>query len=185
MTRRSTSIQTPLTDESIAELRSGDLVSFSGVVYTARDAAHERMSAAILEGGELPFDPAGQVIYYVGPTPAKPGMVIGAAGPTTASRMDPYTPMLIERGLKGMIGKGRRSAEVRAAIQSYRCVYFGAVEGTAALLAGRIKSAEVIAYPDLDSEAVRRLEVENFPAVVVNDIHGGDLYEEGRKRYQR
>jgi fumarate hydratase subunit beta len=185
MTQPSITIKTPLDDATVDRLRSGDLVSISGVIYTARDAAHERMAAAIAEGRDLPFDPTGQMIYYVGPTPAKPGMVIGSAGPTTASRMDPYTPALIERGLKGMIGKGRRSPAVLAAMKQHRCVYFGAVEGTAALLADCIKSAEVIAYPDLDSEAVRRLEVEDFPAVVVNDIYGGDLYEEGRSRYRR
>ena len=185
MTQPSITIKSPLEDDALDQLRSGDLVSISGVIYTARDAAHARMSAAIAEGRELPFDPVGQVIYYVGPTPAKPGMVIGSAGPTTASRMDPYTPMLIERGLKGMIGKGRRSPEVLASMRKHKCVYFGAVEGTAALLAACIKSAEVIAYHDLDSEAVRRLEVKNFPAIVVNDIHGNDLYEEGRQRYRR
>lgn len=185
MSRKPIKIQTPLRGEDIKNLRFGDFVSLSGVIYAARDAAHSRMWDAVNAGQDLPFDPAGQVVYYVGPTPAKPGRVIGSAGPTTASRMDPYTPFLIERGLTGMIGKGRRSPAVREAMARHGCIYFGAVEGTAALLADRIRSAEVVAYEDLDSEALRRLVVEDFPVVVVNDLHGGDLYEEGRKKYQR
>ena len=178
-------LQTPLSEEQVRALRIGDLVHLSGDLYAARDAAHKRMQEACLRGEPLPFDPAGQVIYYVGPTPAKPGRPIGSAGPTTASRMDPYAPLLIQRGLRGMIGKGRRSAEVRSAMQQHGCVYFGAVEGTAALLADCVKSAELVAYEDLDAEAIRRLVVENFPVVVINDCLGGDLYEEGRQRYRR
>jgi fumarate hydratase subunit beta len=178
-------LHTPLSEEQVRALRIGNLVHLSGALYTARDAAHRRMHEGCLRGESLPFDPAGQVVYYVGPTPAKPGRPIGSAGPTTASRMDPYAPLLIERGLKGMIGKGRRSAEVRSAMRQHGCVYFGAVEGTAALLADCVKSAELIAYEDLDAEAIRCLVVENFPVVVINDCVGGDLYEEGRRQYQR
>ena len=157
----------------------------SGVIYTARDAAHKRMWDAVEEGVDLPFDPEGQIVYYVGPTPAPPGRVIGSAGPTTAGRMDPYAPLLIERGLRGMIGKGKRSVTVREAMKRFGCVYFGAVEGTAALLSGHIKKSELIDYEDLGTEAIRRLTVEDFPAIVVNDIHGGDLYEEGQRRFQK
>ncbi len=156
-----------------------------GVLYAARDAAHARMKRAIEENGQLPFDPEGQVVYFTGPAPARPGNVLGPAGPTTASRMDPYSPLLIERGLKGMVGKGARSEAVREAMREHGCVYFGAVEGTAALLADRVKEAEVIAYEDLGPEAIRRLLVEGFPVVVVNDLHGGDLYREGRERWRR
>jgi fumarate hydratase subunit beta len=178
-------IETPLTRETLKFLKSGDQVQIFGVVYTARDAAHERMWQAIKQGKKLPFDPKGQIVFYVGPTPAPPDRVIGSAGPTTASRMDSFTPMLIERGLRGMIGKGHRSDEVRKAAIKHGCVYFGAVEGTAALLSGCIQAAEVVAYEDLGAEAVFRLTVQNFPAIVVNDLHGGDLYAEGRNKYQR
>ena len=148
-------------------------------------AAHKRMGDAIELGMQLPFDLAGQVLFYVGPSPAPPGKVIGAAGPTTAGRMDAFTPMLIERGLRAMIGKGRRSKEVREAMQEHGCIYFGSVEGTAALLSECIRSAEIVAYEDLGPEAIYRLTVEDFPAIVVNDLHGGDLYEEGRNQYRR
>ena len=178
-------LRTPLSPEGIRPLRSGDLVLIGGVLYTARDAAHARMAEALAAGEPLPFDPEGQVLYFVGPAPARPGRPIGPAGPTTASRMDPYSPLLIERGLRGMIGKGRRSLEVRRAMREHGCVYFGAVEGTAALLARRVKEAELVAYEDLGPEAIRRLVVEDFPAVVINDLHGGDLYEEGRARWRR
>lgn len=178
-------LRTPLTDDVIANLRAGDEVAISGVLYTARDAAHRRMIEALDRGEGLPFDIAGQVIYYTGPTPPPPGRVIGAAGPTTSGRMDPYTPRLLALGLKGMIGKGQRSAEVKEALQRHRAVYFGAIGGAAALLARHIVAVEVIAYADLGTEAVRRLQVEGFPAVVVNDIYGGDLYEEGKRRYNR
>ena len=178
-------LETPLELEDIEPLRTGDVVRLYGVVYTARDAAHARKAEAIEKGDPLPFDPEGQVVYFTGPAPARPGYVIGPAGPTTASRMDPYSPLLIERGLRGMIGKGSRSEEVRRAMREHGCVYFGAVEGTAALLARCIKEAEIIAYEDLGTEAVRRLVVEDFPVVVVNDLYGGDLYEEGRKKWRR
>jgi fumarate hydratase subunit beta len=169
----------------LENLRTGDRVEISGTVYTARDAAHKRMYDTIKQEGQLPFDPAGQVLFYVGPTPAPPGKVIGSAGPTTAGRMDAFAPMLIERGLRAMIGKGRRSEEVREAMLEHGCIYFGSVEGTAALLSECIHSAEIVAYEDLRSEAILRLTVEDFPAIVVNDLHGGDLYEEGRNRYRR
>jgi fumarate hydratase subunit beta len=177
-------LSVPLTGD-LGSLRSGDSVLLSGTVYAARDAAHARMAEAIAAGEPLPFDPAGQVVYFVGPTPARPGHAIGSAGPTTATRMDPYSPLLIERGLRGMIGKGRRGAAVRESMRAHGCVYFGAIEGTAALLARRVVAAEVVAYEDLGTEAVRRLEVVDFPVVVVNDLHGGDLYEEGPRQWRR
>ncbi len=178
-------LHTPLTDEGIAQLRIGDKVLLSGVIYTGRDAAHKRLHELLLAGKPLPMEILGQVIYYVGPTPAKPGQVIGSAGPTTSGRMDAYAPLLIEHGLKGMIGKGKRTEAVRAAMKLHKAVYFGATGGAAALLARCIKKAEVIAYPDLGPEAIHRLEVEDFPVIVINDIHGGDLYEEGTKSYLR
>lgn len=178
-------ITTPLDDEVVAGLRAGDQVLLTGVVYTARDAAHKRLVALIEEGKPLPFELAGQVVYYVGPTPAKPGEPIGAAGPTTAGRMDPYAPVLMEHGLKGMIGKGARSKAVRDAMVRHRAVYFAAVGGAGALAAKRIKSAEIVAYEDLGPEAVRKLYVEDFPLFVVNDVYGGDLYEEGVARYRK
>ncbi len=181
----SIAIKAPMTRKVLRRLRTGDRVTITGVVYTARDAAHQRMWQAVQQGKALPFEPMGQVLFYVGPTPASPGRVIGSAGPTTASRMDIFTPMLIERGLRGMIGKGRRSRSVREAALAHGCIYFGAVEGTAALLAECIRFAQVVAYEDLGTEAVHRLEVENFPAIVVNDLFGGDLYDEGQKRYRR
>lgn len=178
-------LRIPLSREDVEPLRSGDVVRLHGVLYTARDAAHARMKQALERGEPLPFDPEGQVVYYTGPAPAKPGHPIGPAGPTTASRMDPYAPLLIERGLRGMVGKGVRSREVVEAMRRHGCVYFGAVEGTAALLAKCVREAEVVAYEDLGAEAVRRLLVEDFPAVVINDLHGGDLYREGRERWRR
>ena len=171
--------------EDIESLRTGHVVRLEGVIFTARDAAHARMKETIEDGESLPFDPEGQVIYFTGPAPARPGHALGPAGPTTASRMDSYSPLLIERGLRGMVGKGMRSQGVRDAMREHGCVYFGAVEGTAALLARRVKEAEVVAYEDLGAEAVRRLAVEEFPVVVVNDLHGGDLYSEGRERWRR
>jgi fumarate hydratase subunit beta len=178
-------LETPLRLEDVEPLRSGDVVRLYGVLYTARDAAHARMKGAIDRGEPLPFDPEGQVVYYTGPAPARPGSPLGPAGPTTASRMDPYAPALIERGLRGMIGKGARSKEVLDTMLEYGCVYFGAVEGTAALLAECVKEAEVVAHEDLGAEAILRLVVEEFPIVVVNDLHGGDLYREGRERWRR
>jgi fumarate hydratase subunit beta len=178
-------LETPLSIDDVESLKSGDVVRLYGVLYAARDAAHARMKEAVHKGEPLPFDPEGQVVYYTGPAPARPGSALGPAGPTTASRMDPYTPSLINRGLRGMIGKGARSKEVLEAMHRHGCVYFGAVEGTAALLADRVKEAEVVAHKDLGPEAILRLVVEEFPVVVVNDLHGGDLYREGRKRWRR
>jgi fumarate hydratase subunit beta len=178
-------LKTPLRVADIEPLESGDVVLLYGLLYAARDAAHARMKEAIEKGEQLPFDAEGQVIYYTGPAPARPGSPLGPAGPTTASRMDPYAPSLIERGLRGMIGKGARSKEVLEAMRRHGCVYFGAVEGTAALLADRVKEAEVVAHEDLGAEAILRLVVEEFPVVVVNDLHGGDLYREGRERWRR
>ena len=178
-------ISTPLTDEVVFALRAGQPVLISGVLYTARDAAHARMAEAIERGEQLPFDVRGQIIYYVGPTPAPPGRIIGAAGPTTAGRMDKYTPMLLARGLKGMIGKGPRSAQVKEAIAKYKAVYFGGLGGAGALLSKRITAVELVAYEDLGTEAVRRLEVEDFPAIVINDCYGGDAYAEARAQWQK
>jgi len=177
-------LTTPLSDEDVSKLKAGDIVYLNGTLYTARDAAHKRLVDLINEGKELPFDLKGAVIYYVGPTPPKPGDPIGSAGPTTSYRMDPYAPILIEHGLKGMIGKGKRNQAVRDACAKHKAVYFGAVGGAAALIAKAIKKAEVIAYPELGPEAIRRIEVENFPVVVVNDTYGNDLYEEGRKQWE-
>ncbi len=178
-------LTTPFKTEDLEKLKAGDTVEITGVIYTARDAAHARLVDLLEKGEKLPLELEGQVIYYVGPTPAKPGKVIGSAGPTTSYRMDPYAPKLIEQGLKGMIGKGARSAEVKAAIKEHKAVYFAAVGGAAALIAKSIKKAEVIAYEDLGAEAIRRLEVEDFPAIVINDIYGNDLYEEGQAKYRR
>lgn len=178
-------LETPLSKEDIEPLKTGDVVLLSGVLYAARDAAHARIKEAIENGDDLPFDPEGQVVYFTGPAPARPGQALGPAGPTTASRMDPYSPLLIERGLRGMVGKGVRSEAVRESMREHGCVYFGAVEGTAALLADRVKEAEVVAHEDLGAEAIRRLVVEEFPVVVINDLHGGDLYREGRERWRR
>jgi len=169
-------LSTPLTTEDLERLRAGDSVLLSGVVYTARDAAHARLAALLAEGKPLPVDLAGQVIYYVGPTPAKPGQVIGSAGPTTAGRMDSFTPALLAAGLKGMIGKGLRNQSVREAIVQHKAVYFAATGGAAALLAKRIVSCEVVAYEDLGCEAIHRLEVRDLPLVVINDCAGGDFY---------
>lgn len=174
-------IKVPLNDTDIAELKTGEQVLLSGTIYTARDAAHKRMTESLEKGKGLPIDISGQVIYYVGPTPAKPGKVIGSAGPTTSSRMDIYTPQLLDAGLKGMIGKGKRSTEVVEAIKKYKAVYFAAAGGAGALLSKRIKKAEVVAYGDLGPEAIYRLEVEEFPVIVVNDLYGKDLYEEAER----
>jgi fumarate hydratase subunit beta len=178
-------IETPLTDETVERLRAGDRVLISGVIYTARDAAHKRMVEALQRGKPPPFDLKGQIIYYVGPTPPKPGQVIGSAGPTTAIRMDKYVEPLLQLGLKGMIGKGYRSPQVKELLVKYKAVYFAAVGGVAVLLARAIKSSEVIAYEDLGTEAIRRLVVEDFPVIVANDIYGGDIFEEGRRRFAR
>jgi fumarate hydratase subunit beta len=178
-------LSTPLSMEDIESLRTGHVVRLDGVIFTARDAAHARMKVAIERDEPLPFDPEGQVVYFTGPAPARPGHTLGPAGPTTASRMDPYSPLLIERGLKGMVGKGMRSDAVLESMREHGCVYFGAVEGTAALLADCVKEAEVVAYEDLGAEAILRLVVEDFPVIVVNDLYGGDLYREGRERWRR
>jgi fumarate hydratase subunit beta len=178
-------ITTPLDEETVLSLRAGQPVLISGAIYTARDAAHRRMAEALARDEELPFDIRGQIIYYVGPTPPPPGRAIGAAGPTTAGRMDAYVPQLVSLGLKGMIGKGPRSEAVKAALQQYKAVYFGAIGGAGAYLAQRIKSAELIAYEDLGTEAIRRLVAEDFPAIVINDCHGGDAYEQGRAQWRR
>jgi len=170
------SITTPLIDNDIINLKTGDIVLINGVIYTARDAAHKRIVEAIDSGSELPFDLSGQVIYYAGPSPAKPGSVIGSCGPTTSSRMDAYTPKLIQHGLKGMIGKGKRSKEVKEAIMAHISVYFAAVGGVAALLSKTIVEAEIIAYPDLEPESVRRLVVKDFPVIVAIDVYGDDIY---------
>ncbi len=178
-------VTTPLTDEVVEDLRAGDRVLITGYIYTARDAAHKRMVETIERGEPLPVDLKGQIIYYVGPTPPKPGQVIGSAGPTTATRMDRYVEPLLKLGLKGMIGKGNRSPEVRELLKRYRAVYFAAVGGVATLLQKHIKSSELVAYEDLGTEAIRRLYVEEFPVIVANDIYGGDIFEEGRKKYAR
>ena len=166
-------------------MTAGTSVLISGVIYTARDAAHHRLTQALDRGDKLPFDPKGQTLYYMGPSPAKPGQVIGSAGPTTSGRMDIHTPRLIAAGIKAMIGKGSRSPAVREAIKKYKAVYFVTIGGAGALLAKSIKQAEVIAYEDLGTEAILRLNVENFPAIVANDIYGGDLFEQGKIKYRR
>ena len=177
------SISLPLTRQAARELRAGDSCLLSGVIYTARDAAHKRLCELLEKGGELPLDLQDSVIYFVGPTPAKPGQAIGSAGPTTSYRMDAYSPALIAQGLTGMIGKGKRGPEVVEAMKEHGAVYFAAIGGCGALLSQCIKNAEVIAYEDLGAEAIRRLEVENFPAVVVIDSEGNNLYESGRAAY--
>ena len=179
------SLSPPLSDEDVMRLRIGDEVSLNGVIYTARDAAHKRLVELIDKGRELPFEVRGAIVYYVGPTPAKPGEVIGSAGPTTSYRMDPYTPTMLSRGLKGMIGKGNRGREVLEAMKKEKAVYFAAVGGAGALIADWITSCEVIAYEDLGAEAIHKLEVRDFRVVVANDAHGGDLFEEGIARYRK
>ena len=178
-------LHAPLTREDLEKLKAGDTVLISGIIYTGRDAAHKRLVDALDRGDKLPFDPEGQIIYYVGPSPAAPGRVIGAAGPTTSYRMDSYAPRLIAEGLKAMIGKGRRDDQVKQAMMEHGAVYLAAIGGAGALLGKTVKSAEVIAYEDLGPEAVRKLTVEDLPAVVVNDLHGADLYKEGQKQYAR
>ena len=178
-------INAPISEEDVLSLNAGDYVYISGTVYTARDAAHKRMYEALSENKELPFDVKGNVIYYMGPSPAREGRPIGSAGPTTASRMDKYTPDLLDLGLRGMIGKGKRSKEVTEAIIRNKAVYFAAVGGAGAILAGAIKESKVIAYDDLGTEAIRELKVENFPVVVVIDSKGNNLYETAIKEYAR
>lgn len=176
-------IQTPLTHEKARTLKAGDSCLISGTIYTARDAAHKRLCELVAAGKELPMDIQDAIIYFVGPTPAKPGQAIGSAGPTTSYRMDAYSPTLISIGQTGMIGKGKRNADVVNAMKEHGAVYFGAIGGCGALLSKCIKKAEVIAYEDLGAEAIRRLEVEDFPVVVIIDSEGNNLYESGRKEY--
>lgn len=178
-------LTTPLSVGDVLSLRAGDRVLLSGTLFTARDAAHQRIVALLERGEPPPFDLEGQVIYYVGPSPARPGQIIGSAGPTTAGRVDSLTLPLLQKGLKGMIGKGKRSAEVRSGLVTYQAIYFVAVGGAAALIADCVRQVELVAFEDLGTEAVRRLIVEDFPLVVGSDAHGGDLYEHGRALYQK
>lgn len=177
-------ITTPVSDDVIAELRAGDSIYITGYLYTGRDSAHKKLIDLVDQGQELPIDVKGQLIYYVGPTPARPGKVIGSAGPTTSYRMDSFAPTLHRLGLKGTIGKGQRSEEVRESLKTNKGVYLAAVGGAGALISKSIVEAEVIAYPELGPEAIRRVKVENFPCIVINDMYGGDLYAEGKEEYQ-
>jgi fumarate hydratase subunit beta len=177
-------LKAPLSESDVRALRAGDRVLVSGTVYTARDAAHKRLVEAIEAGRELPFDLEGQLIYYVGPCPAKPGQALGSCGPTTSGRMDPYAPILLARGLRAMIGKGSRAPAVVEAMKRHGAVYLAAIGGAGALAARTVRKAEMVAYEDLGPEAVQRLEVEDFPAVVCIDAEGNDLYETGRARYR-
>ncbi len=178
-------ITLPLNDSTVKDLHSGDNVLLTGVIYVARDAAHKKMVESLNRGLPLPFDIRGQTIYYMGPSPAKPGQIIGAAGPTTSGRMDSYSPRLMEEGLKGMIGKGNRSKAVKEAMVKYKAVYFAAIGGTGALIAKVIKKSEVVAFDELGAEAIRKLEVKDFPVTVINDIYGEDLYEKGKFQYRK
>jgi len=170
-------ITTPLTTQKVEELQAGDYVYITGIIYTARDAAHQRMYETMLAGGDTPIDLQNNIIYYLGPTPEREGQVIGSAGPTTSSRMDKYTPLLLDNGLKGMIGKGKRSKDVIASMMKNKAAYFAAVGGAGALLSKKIKASKVIAYDDLGTEAIRELYVEDFPVIVVIDSNGNNLYE--------
>ncbi|MFH1452629.1 MAG: Fe-S-containing hydro-lyase [Armatimonadota bacterium] len=178
-------IKLPLTDEIVKQLRPGMKVSLYGEIYVARDSAHKRIVEALDKGEIPPLEVKGATIYYMGPSPAKPGAVIGACGPTTSGRMDQYTPKLLELGLKGMIGKGLRSKQVKDSIVKNKAVYFSAIGGAGSFYADKVKKAEVVAYEDLGAEALRKLEVEDFPVVVVNDMYGGDLYEDGVRKYSK
>jgi fumarate hydratase subunit beta len=178
-------LRTPLSDADVESLEAGDRVRISGVIYTARDAAHGRLAPLVEKGAKLPIDVKGQLIYYTGPSPARPGGVIGSVGPTTASRMDKFTPALLALGLKGTIGKGYRGQPVKNALRQHKGVYLGSIGGAGAVLSEFVKKAEVVAYEDLGTEAIRRLEVDGFPAIVLYDCHGGDLYQEGQKAYAR
>jgi fumarate hydratase subunit beta len=178
-------ITPPLSDADVESLNAGDRVRITGVLYTGRDAAHGRLLPLIDGGQPLPIDVKGQIIYYTGPSPARPGDVVGSIGPTTGGRMDKFTPKLLGLGLKGTIGKGARSAAVKDALKQHKGVYFGAIGGAGAVLSRFVKKVEVVAYEDLGTEAIRRLEVEGFPVIVVNDCHGGDLYQDGMKAFAR
>lgn len=176
-------INTPLTSEQISNLKAGDSVLLSGTIYSARDAAHKRLIELLDEGKELPLDIENEIIYYVGPSPAKPGKAIGSAGPTTSYRMDAYAPKLMDLGLKGMIGKGARNKDIIDSIVKNKCIYFGAIGGAAALIAKSIIKSEIIAYEDLGAEAIRKMEVKDMPLVVIIDSQGNNLYELGQKEY--
>lgn len=178
-------INTPLTEDVIRKLRAGDQVEITGPIYTARDAAHRRMVEALARGEAIPIELAGNILYYVGPTPPRPGQVIGSAGPTTSMRMDAFCAALLPHGLRASMGKGGRGPELRRAMRQHGAIYFIAVGGTGALLSKHIKKSEIIAYEDLQTEAIRRLEVERFPAIVCNDVEGRDLLEEGKARWAR
>jgi fumarate hydratase subunit beta len=178
-------LRTPLKDDDVKELKIGDKVLITGIIYTARDAAHKRLVDLIEAGKDLPFDIKGQIIYFVGPAPARPGMPIGSAGPTTSYRMDPYSPILLDAGLKGMIGKGPRNKEVIDSMIKNKAVYLAAIGGAAVVMAQSIKAAKVIAYEDLGPEAIRELKVENLPCIVANDIYGKDLFDEGVRKYKK
>ena len=179
------SLTTPLDDDAVRQLKAGDTVKLTGTIYTARDAAHKRLVDLLDEGKELPIPLEGQIIYYVGPSPTPPGKPIGSAGPTTSYRMDPYAPALLDKGLKGMIGKGGRSDEVVDAMKKNTAVYFVATGGAAALISRSITAAEIVAYEDLGAEAIRKLTVSDFPVIVAQDCHGGNVYEEGQKKYAK
>jgi fumarate hydratase subunit beta len=178
-------LTTPLTEEAVMDLKAGDNVLITGVIYSARDAAHKKLVDLLDQGEALPLDLQGQIIYYVGPAPAKPGQAIGSAGPTTSGRMDAYTPAILAQGAKGLVGKGSRSQAVKDALKKYKAVYFASVGGAAALTAKTIKKSDLVAYGELGAEAISRLEVEDFPVTVINDVYGNDLYEEGAKKYAR
>jgi len=178
-------IKTPVSDKIIEKLRSGDQIYITGTLYTGRDSAHKKLIDLVEKGEQLPIDIKGQFIYYVGPTPARPGKSIGSAGPTTSYRMDSFAPTLHRLGLKGTIGKGSRNNEVKESLKKYKAVYLAAVGGAGALISKSIEKAEVVAYPELGPEAIRKIQVKEFPCIVINDMHGGDLYEEGKKKYQR
>ena len=178
-------LSTPLSDDDVKRMKAGDKVYLSGTLYTARDAAHKRLVELVKKGESLPVDVKGQIIYYVGPAPAKPGQAIGSAGPTTSYRMDPYAPTLIEQGLKGMIGKGPRGQSVVDSMKKHHAVYLAATGGAAALIAKSVTKSEVVAYEDLGAEAIRKLEVKDMPLIVAQDCHGGNLFEEGIKQYAR
>lgn len=175
---------TPITEEQTRKLQAGDIVYLNGEIFTARDAAHKKLVDLIEAGEELPFDLEGSIIYFVGPTPPKPGEPIGSAGPTTSYRMDSYSPTMLKNGSKGMIGKGKRNQDVKDACKEYGGIYFGATGGAGALLGKKITAAEVIAYPELGPEAVRKITVKDFPVTVINDTHGADLYQMGREKYE-